>query len=76
MKNTTQSRQFLGAVGNKVSDFVSKQERAFQKAHLKAYLKGKEYFNYGFTDGLNGREPSRYKVQQSFPTKTLITSKN
>jgi len=63
-KSNNLKRQFLGTIGNKVKDFGSKAEMAFQKAHLKAYLKGKEYFTYGFTDGLNGREPAYFKVQQ------------
>ncbi len=66
-------RQFLGTIGNKVSDFVSKQERAFQKAHLKAYLKGKRYFNYGFTySATNGaRIPATYIVQQKLSTNVI-----
>lgn len=70
-KANEQKRTFLGTIGNKVSDFVSKQERAFQKAHLKAYLKGKQYFNYGFTYDSNGRRPARYKVQQKFSTNII-----
>lgn len=69
MKKETQTRQFLGVVGNKAQDFVSKQEMAFQKAHLKAYLKGKDLFQYGFIDGINGREPAMYKVQQKLSVK-------
>lgn len=37
-------RRFLG----KTKDFESKEERNFEKAHLKAYLKGKKFFNHGF----------------------------
>lgn len=70
-KANEQKRTFLGTIGNKVSDFVSKQERAFQKAHLKAYLKGKQYFNYGFTDGITGREPVTHIVKQKFSTNTI-----
>lgn len=36
-------RRFLG----KIKDFESKEERSFEKAHLKAYLKGKTFFNHG-----------------------------
>lgn len=70
-KSNELKRQFLGTNGNKVSDFVSKQERAFQKAHLKAYLKGKQYFNFGFTDGITGREPAIYVVQQKLSTNVI-----
>lgn len=72
MKNKTElKRQFLGTIGNKVTDFVSKQERAFQKAHLKAYLKGSKYFQFGFRDGINGREPAMYVVQQKLSTNVI-----
>lgn len=65
------TRKFLGTIGNKVKDFGSKADMAFEKAHLKAYLKGKEYFNYGFTDGLTGREPAVFKVKQTLSIKKI-----
>jgi hypothetical protein len=49
------SRKFLGAVPARTK---------FEKAHLKAYLKGKKTFNHGFTS-LNGKSfPIVRKVQQ------------
>lgn len=70
-KSETQTRQFLGTIGNKVKDFENKTEMAFQKAHLKAYLKGSKYFQFGFRDGINGREPAMYVVQQNLSVKLI-----
>lgn len=64
-------REFLGTIGNKVADFENKTEMAFQKAHLKAYLKGSKYFQFGFKDGINGREPAMYIVQQILSANTI-----
>ena len=36
-------RKFLG----KLKDFDSEEERKFEQKHLRAYLKGKQYFKYG-----------------------------
>jgi len=73
-KSTDLKRQYLGTIGNKVTDFRSKTERAFQKAHLKAYLKGTKYFQFGFRDGINGREPAMYLVQQKLYTNVIQTN--
>ena len=37
------SRKFLG----KLNNFSSKEERAFENKHLKAYLKGIKQFTFG-----------------------------
>lgn len=34
--------------GGKTDNFESKEEKAFEKAHLKAYLSGKVNFDYGY----------------------------
>ena len=50
--------------GGKTDNFTDKQEKAFEKAHLKAYLAGKEYFYYGFiTNGIGNRERARHEVK-------------
>jgi len=45
-KEENKIRQF----GGKINGFADKHERAFENAHLKAYLKGHKVFNFGFTD--------------------------
>jgi hypothetical protein len=59
-------RQFLGKVGNKLSDFTDKQEMQFEKKHLKAYLRGDEKFITGYDCDPNSmlRTPIYVKVQQ------------
>ncbi len=49
------SRKFLGKVPAKTT---------FEKAHLKAYLKGKQIFNFGFTGIGLILIPNQFKVQQ------------
>lgn len=61
------TRKFLG----KTEDFKDKQERAYHQRMLKGYLKGKEFFSFGFTDnkdektGFMYRVPARYAVLQT-----------
>lgn len=46
---------------------ASKRERHFHQRMLRAYLKGKEVFNFGFTrDHLNRLIPIEHKVLQSW----------
>ena len=72
MKKTDQRRRFLGTVGNSPSDYASKGEMAFEKKHLKAYLRGNAFFQFGFktetmsTTGLSFRVPNFVKVKQEF----------
>jgi len=58
------SRKFLG----KLTDFTSPQERAFEKKHLKAYIRGHQFFTFGFKEEQMGemkiRIPAHYPVQQ------------
>lgn len=49
-------RRFLG----KTENFKSKEERNFEKAHLKAYLKGKTMFRHGFESGMHGLKMPKY----------------
>lgn len=80
------SRRFLGNLEtdpNKVAQELGldqkdplfriklRKEINFRKAHLKAYLKGKVFFNHGFIDTPSGRQPEKYKVLQQ----TLIPTK-
>ncbi len=54
-KQNQKRRQFLGKLGYSISnkatgfigDFMDKMERNFQNKHLKAYLRGDEYFTFG-----------------------------
>jgi hypothetical protein len=59
-------RQFLGKVGNKLSDFIDKQERAFEKKHLKAYLRGEEKFVIGYDTSMGGKQTIYANVKQRF----------
>src|SRR5690242_18676364 len=55
-------KKFLG----KTEDFIDKMEERFEKKHLRAYLKGKSTFRYGFhTDNSQTRQISWHKVKQS-----------
>ena len=66
----TQERQF-GGLTEFTLDYsspekleASKQERHFYQRMLRAYLKGKEYFNFGrqFNAALGKHIPIQYKV--------------
>lgn len=57
---TRRIRKFLG----KISDFTDKTERKFEKAHLKAYLKGRRTFYHGFTTELSRRVRVIHLVKQ------------
>lgn len=48
--------------GGKIDNFESKVERAFEKKHLKAYLKGYETFTFG--RNAVTREPNSFVVQE------------
>lgn len=46
---------------------LSKEQRNFEKKHLKAYLKGWTNFSFGFTTNEIGlREPVWYKTKESW----------
>ena len=53
-------RKFLG----KVKDFKDKEEGKFESKHLKAYIQGKEEFQYGFIETPQGRKPNMIQVKQ------------
>lgn len=59
-KDKNLRKEFLG----KLDGFVDKVEKNFQKKHLKAYLRGDEYFTFG-RDSKTG-EPSWFKVLYTF----------
>jgi len=52
--------------GGKINKFSDKQERAFEKAHLKAYMNGDKKFRHGFyTDITTGtRQPAWFDVKE------------
>jgi len=58
-KHSKIKKVFLG----KIDNFKSKEERAFEKKHLAAYLAGKKRFKYG-KDELG--QPSYYDVLYKF----------
>ena len=63
-------KRFLGKVGNKLSDFADKQEMMFEKAHLRAYLKGRDVFHFGFSeDPVTGvKFPQKHQVKYEYYT--------
>lgn len=55
--------------GGKLDGFKDKKERHFHQRMLKAYLKGDQYFRFGFRDrkneaGIMMRVPAYYPVLQ------------
>ena len=74
--NNTQGQPFViktkgrRTFGGKLllSDFADKQERAFEKKHLQAYIKGMLWFTYGFTtDNKTGdRKPAIWEVKVNY----------
>ncbi len=67
MKNVKTRRSFGGIVGNKISDFPGTTERAKEirrkeKAHLKAYLKGRSVYFFGKDPNeIDGKKRHRVK---------------
>jgi len=53
----------------KLIDFKDKEERNFEKKHLKAYLRGDEFFEYGLDE--RGK-PIIRKVQQEYIEPTIL----
>ena len=45
-----------------IEDFKTKEEKAFYKAALKAYLKGARTFRHKYTNDINGRTPAYYNT--------------
>ena len=45
-----------------IEDFKSKEEKAFYKAALKAYLKGARTFRFRYTNDINGRIPAYFNT--------------
>lgn len=51
--------------------FPKRENRNFEKAHLKAFIKGHEFFNYGFRTvknflGTEMREPAEHRVKREW----------
>ena len=59
-KDQNLRKEFLG----KLDGFINKVEKNFQKKHLKAYLRGDEYFTFGRNQ--KTREPEWFKVLYTF----------
>ncbi len=51
--------------GGKISNFENDNERSYFTKMMKYYLKGKRYFNYGFSVKDGKLEPNVYEVQRS-----------
>lgn len=60
MTTISKTRHF----GGKIKDFVDKQERAFEKKHLRAYLRGDKLFQYGYREGRLVGEPAIFVVKE------------
>lgn len=60
MDKVKYNRQFLG----KLTDFSSAEEKNFEQRHLKAYLRGYQWFNFGFEGIGRLRKPKYYQVQE------------
>lgn len=58
-------RRFLGNLMGPYN-FENKYERNFEKKHLREYLKGSEYFTYGFKEEDGIKKPALFKVLQVF----------
>ena len=65
--NPESKRKFKG----KLDNFDNKQERNFEKKHLKAYLRGDKYFFYG-KDAFGN--PIKHEVQQEWIEPEIIQS--
>jgi hypothetical protein len=65
MSSQQTKRQFLG----KLDNFTSKEERNFEKKHLRCYLRGDKFFEYGHDEV---GQPIRREVQQILPTYEII----
>lgn len=63
-KTLKRTRKFLG----KTEGFENKEEKSFEKAHLKAYLKGHKTFQQGFELDAKG-VPITHRVQQEVSTR-------
>jgi hypothetical protein len=73
-QNVKTKRRFLGKtefVIDRTSpekELASKQERHFYQRMLRAYLKGKEYFNFGreYNPVTKMYQPKQFKVEQEY----------
>lgn len=59
-KRVKRKRRFLG----KIDNFIDKQEQAFEKKHLKAYIRGDKQFVIGYKGEGNFRTPVYSLVKQ------------
>jgi len=64
-------RRFLGIVYTRTTDKhgdpIPKEALKFENAHLKAYLKGQTYFNFGTRINARGeKEPIIHQVKQTY----------
>lgn len=61
VKKTRRTRKYLGVMPSE----GPKEDRAFNKAHLNAYLVGRKWFYYGFyTDEIGQRKRQIHIVKQ------------
>ena len=56
--------------GGKTKDFTSKEEKAFEQKHLKAFLRGDVFFRYGYEKDEHGKTiypltPKWFKVKRN-----------
>lgn len=61
------TRKFLG----RTEDFESKDQEAFEKAHLKAYLKGATQFRFRYQGTEESRQPATFPVMEAMYKKEI-----
>jgi hypothetical protein len=70
------SDEHVKSFGGKLSGFESKEERNFESKHLRAYLKGKPTFNYGYelleTPFGEKRQPKSFETKVNWTPKTEL----
>jgi hypothetical protein len=84
------SDEHTRSFGGKLTEFESREEAIREKKHLKAYLAGKQYFNYGFESiplsqalglpievlGEQNAEEKTVRVPKRYEVKEIWTPKN
>ena len=84
------SDEHTRSFGGKLTGFESREEAIREKKHLKAYLTGKKYFNYGFENiplsqalglpiemqGNHDVEEKTVRVPKRYDVKEIWTPKN
>lgn len=61
-KQKVKRRRFLGQIN------PDRNNRAFENKHLRAYIRGDKFFNFGYVDNIitGTREPVTHAVKQEY----------